>query len=116
LLLGGLGILGIFAYRKRSQYFRTYIFFTAWFLLGFLTHIQIIPLDGTVADRWFYFYMAGLLGILGMVAQQFNKKKYTMPATLIALVILLILGIKTITRNAEWSTPTQLYRHDLSIN
>lgn len=40
------------------------LFFSIWYVGGWLMHSQLVPLDGTVSDRWFYFTMIGALGIL----------------------------------------------------
>lgn len=103
---------------KRQQ--RKYIFLMlTWFFIGIFLHMQIFPLDATVADRWFYFPMVGLLGILGLAFQtlypriSFPKKQIIL--VVIAVVVISSLAIRTVIRNANWHSPKSLYTHDLSI-
>ena len=55
-------------------------------------HMQLIPLDLTVADRWFYFTMVGVLGLIGVIIQEFGltaiKKKNTGVQVLILVILL----------------------------
>jgi hypothetical protein len=56
---------------KSNSFFRLYIFFVCWFLAGLLTLVQLVPLDMTASEPWFYFSMAGLLGMIGIVLKAF---------------------------------------------
>lgn len=49
-------------------------FFAVWAVLGFGLHSQLAPLDGTVADRWFYFTEPAVLGMLGIVARDLGRR------------------------------------------
>jgi hypothetical protein len=60
---------GIYIYRHKRIYFNSYLFFFVWFLTGLLMIVQIFPLDMTVADRWFYFPLVGILGMVGVGIQ-----------------------------------------------
>jgi protein O-mannosyl-transferase len=105
------------ALRKNTKYFKSYIFFLSWFTMGMLLHSQIFPLEMTVAERWFYFSIAGLLGIIGIIYSAFpivfSKIKASLPFILI--IIFSLLGARTIVRNTNWSDPITLYTHDAKI-
>ena len=47
-------LVGSFLYKTGKKQ-KQFIFFTLWFFLGTSILLQIIPLDMTVADRWFLF-------------------------------------------------------------
>ncbi len=66
LILTGVCMLGFWIKRTNKHSLPIFFFFTAWFLVGVGTHLQFIPLDFTVADRYFYFTMIGLLGMIGV--------------------------------------------------
>lgn len=50
-----------------------FIFFLLWFVFGLGLHLQIFPLDMTVADRWFYLPIVGLLGMMGVILSRQRK-------------------------------------------
>jgi tetratricopeptide (TPR) repeat protein len=76
-------------------------------------HIQIIPLDFTVADRWFYFPFVGLLGLIGLVIQHLKIPQKIL--LIIGISLLLVLSIRTMVRNENWRTGYSLYSHDLNL-
>src|SRR3989344_4336301 len=90
------------------------IFFLIWFLVGILPYTQIVALDMTVADRWFYFAMVGLIGTLGILAEKlsirFNRIFFSS-----LIIILILFGLRTIIRNSNWQTASTLFSHDIKI-
>lgn len=106
---------------KKTHDYRVPLFFGLWLIVGLGFHIQLIPLDVTVADRWFYFPIIGLLGLLGYLFQQikgtgtFKKVPLrTLSICLIALIISL-LSYRTILRNFDWKDTKTLALHDLEL-
>lgn len=99
-------------YLHTHSRFRPYLFFLGWFVIGMGMHLQLLALDMTVADRWFYFPSIGLLGMLFIVCEYYfsNNKK----STLFTLVIflLLILSVRTMIRNANFFNEITLYEND----
>lgn len=106
-----LGIFGVSLYKKNKQEFKTYIFFVSWFILGMGLLFQIFPLEMTVADRWFYFPLAGLLGILGVLLQTSKGfwKRHVFLGTIIILLVSSFLAIRTIIRNNDWKDNLTLF-------
>lgn len=94
-----------------------FLFFTIWFILGMSLNLQIIPLDGTVADRWFYLPMAGLLGLTGVIWQSTLSKKVMLSKRIyiLSIIIILLFSLRTIVRNLDWKDPITLYSHDVNI-
>jgi hypothetical protein len=99
--------------KKRIGNDKLYLFFALWFCLGLGIHLQIAPLDLTVADRWFYFPMIGLLGMLGVLFNEFLHKKIRPTALAVGFLCIGILVVLTIIRNSQWQTPMKLYSHDV---
>lgn len=92
------------------------IFFWLWFVLGLFMHVQLMPLDSTVADRWFYFPMAGLLGILGILISKIRIPKQTkILVTVFVVVLITALSLRTIIRTSDWRDTKTLAMHDLKI-
>ncbi len=99
------------------KYAKQFFFFFAWFLLGLIPHLQIIPLDTTIAERWFYFSCIGLLGAIGTIITcvifsnfQFKKIGY------IAInVIILLFSLRTFLRNFDWADGVTLYSQDIKV-
>lgn len=106
--------LGSYIHKKHSHIFKIYLFFIMWFFIGLLMHLQLFPLDMTVADRWFYFPLIGLLGIIGVILTIFFNSKKAMPAlTIICIVLIIILGIRSIVRNSNWNSTYTITSHDI---
>lgn len=104
--------IGINFYKKNTG--RTFVFFVGWFILGMIPHLQIVPLDMTVADRWFYFSIIGLLGIIGICIESFVQKKDSEKFVYIVLgLIIIAFSFRSVVRNIDWQTPVSLYTHDL---
>lgn len=106
--------IGFLLYKKTSIVFKTWIFFTVWFLIGMAINMQIIPLDQTVSDRWFYFPMVGLLALIGLVIQSTVPKKLSRPLFAILFVIVFLLGVRVIIRNQDWGA--NMCSHDIKLN
>lgn len=115
-------ILAIYFKSKAKDLFKIYLFFLIWFILGLGLHLQIFPLDMTVAERWFYLPEIGLLGILGIVVQVFlmenqslEVKKIKSILLILFIFLILFLSIRTIIRNTNWKNGLALYSNDIKI-
>jgi protein O-mannosyl-transferase len=108
---------GIFLYKKNKKKLSLYLFFVVWYFLGIGLVLQIFPLDATVSDRWIYFPMVGLLGILGILSQSvsFKKKIFKNMALGVAIVYISLLGLRTIVRNTNYVDQLTLFSHDAAI-
>lgn len=93
---------------------RSFIFFFIWFTIGLIPHLQIIPLEMTVADRWFYFPLIGMLGMLGVVLDSLYKRKMSKKIIVTMLIIIIIcFSLRTFIRISDWKDAQTLYRTDL---
>jgi protein O-mannosyl-transferase len=104
-----------FSDRSRAK-FTTLAFFTIWFLLGMIMIIQIIPLEMTVADRWFYFPIVGLLGIIGVGLQllQALSERYIKIYYICLIILMLIFSVRSFVRTLDWKDNLTLYTHDVN--
>ncbi len=108
---------GVFLYKKHYlTYFKVYIFFSIWFFVGVLLHLQIIPLDITVSERWFYFPIVGILGMLGPLISVVKIPKQSEYAYILAGMVILMLSIRTIVRSFDWRNQLTLASHDISVS
>jgi len=109
--------IGFLLYKKDPhKIFKAYLFFCIWFVAGVLFHLQIIPLDQTVSDRYFYFPIIGLLGMTGVAFDAFNlriNKKWAMSIT---IIILLLLGLRTFVRTFDFRSDLILSSHDIKYS
>lgn len=106
---------GLIIYKKARTDFKYYLFFMFWFLIGIGLHLQIIPLDMTVSDRWFYFPIISLLMIFGLLLQPFFRKN-TLLFSIIASGVVIIFCLKSITREQLWVNDLTLNSYDYKIN
>lgn len=108
---------------KRLRYFHSnnlkmFLFFSAWFVLGLFFHLNIFPIEATVADRWFYFPMVGFIGLICLTYQILGKRILVYNSRLItifSILIILSLSAGTILRNRDWRNGITLYSHDARI-
>jgi len=120
LFFAGVAAIGIYIYKHAREVWKQYVFFVAWFVIGLSLHLQIVPLDVTVSERWFYFLILGYLGMLGVIVQRFvfTSKNKTLKAAIVGVtaVIICVLSIVTIVRGTQWNTALGLYKHDLQYS
>lgn len=87
-------------------------FFSIWFLAGWLAHSQVVPIDGTVSDRWFYFPIIGLTGLILYSATNIVRQKWFVVG---ALCISFGLTLRTYIRTQDWESAFKLYSREITI-
>jgi len=106
----------LFIYKKGKEK-KLLLFFSLWLILGLVIHLQIIPIDETVADRYFYFPLVGLLGLIGLFFQEIKTygliKRLLIP---FGIMTLLILSVRSVIRNQDWKTQSILVSHDEKLS
>ena len=90
---------------------KIFIFFFLWFLIGLLPHLQIVPLNMTVAERWLYFPMIGLLGMIGTILSKF--KITNLKFKIAGVVIISLLFLRSFVRTLDWRSGLSLYSRDI---
>ena len=101
---------------------KVFLFFFLWFLIGLVPHLQIIPLNMTVAERWMYFSMIGLLGMIGAVCKKdpshvlksLRMTKYSFRMT-VGVIIITLFFLRSFMRTVDWHSGLALYSSNISI-
>jgi len=106
----------IFLRRRKSEGFKSFLFFFIWFWIGIFIHIQIIPLDVSLAERWFYFPIVGLLGMVGIFLESVHLKIENKWLIVVAVVLLVVLSTRTIMRSFDWKDNFTLATHDVKVS
>ncbi len=103
--------------KKARRDFHLYVFFISWIVLGLALHLQLIPLDMTFSERWFYFPEIGLLGLLGIVAKHIQVTSEGLQKLLVIIFIgiVIVFSLRTMWRNTNWYDLQTLATHDLRI-
>ncbi|HEX7042301.1 MAG TPA: glycosyltransferase family 39 protein [Patescibacteria group bacterium] len=102
--------------QKGRATFYSYLFFLLWFLLGIGIHMQIIPLDATVSEAWFYFPIIGLLGMIGIFFSSMKVKIKPIWFVLLGFVIISLLSLRTFIRTFDWRNEFTIATHDLKVS
>jgi hypothetical protein len=120
LIIIGVVIAAILLMRRKASKAntRTFLFFAIWSGLGLFMLVQIVPLDYTADETWFYFPIIGVLGMIGIAYSSFKKRIHIDHRILATIVVLLIivLGIRTAVRGTNWSSQDNLAYHDITAS
>ena len=109
--------LVIYIRKKLSvEQFRAFLFFSVWAAFGLLAHLQIIPLDMTACEIWFYFSMAGILGMLGVLLIAFQSHIQPKYFFIVAALIISLLAFRTALRGLDYGNVYTLARLDVSVS
>lgn len=102
---------------SRLGWKRAYWFWGGWIVGSLALHVQIFPLDMTVADRWFYVPLAGLLGFGVFCLTEFKLKPRThLWVVGILLGALFLSVVRSAVRVLDWKDGLRLYCHDIRLN
>ncbi len=114
-----IGLLYAYQHMPPTKNKKYYLFFFLWFLVGMLLHIQLIPLDATVADRWFYLPFVGFIVCLYFVYREIvkrNKFLHRRSITYIGIVVLCLFALRSFIRTFDWRDEITLYSHDIQVS
>lgn len=106
-------ILMIYSWIKQKN--NIYHFFLGWVCCAFLIHAHIIPLDFTIAERWMYVQLVGVVGCIGILGDNLIKKyqKFGKILAWIGLIILFFYSFRTMLRVQDWESNQILFSHDI---
>ena len=108
---------GLWLYKRFRKESFAYFFFFLFAVTGFLLHLQIIPLDMTFAERWFYLPIIGILGVIGFILNKYliSKRRIKLFVVL-SVIIVLALSIRTFMRSFDWHDQNTLVLHDFEVD
>jgi tetratricopeptide (TPR) repeat protein len=84
-----------------------------WMLAGLVIPLQIVPLDMTACEIWFYFSTAGVLGMIGVLLMHFQAKLNVTWFLFIVVLLMCALGARTIARSTDWNSQDKLAIHNI---
>jgi tetratricopeptide (TPR) repeat protein len=96
-------------------WFWPFAFFSLWFIIGIAPLLQIVPLTMTVAERYFYFPIVGILGMIGVGIEALctSFPRYRKVYYACALILLSLYSMRTLIRTFDWKDLRTLYGHDV---
>lgn len=97
---------------------KLYLFFLFWLIFAFSILLNLYPLDMTIAERWLYAPLIGILGLFGVVLSNIGEKKNRLFFFLIVLIlfVLPLFAIRTFTRTIQWTNELSLFENDIKYN
>ncbi len=107
----------LFIKRKDQKVLKKWLFFASFLVLGLGLHSQLVPLDMTVAERWFYFPSVGFLGLAGVLVSEYHRtlEKYRQPVMAISALVLVLVSSRTFMRVFDWRDGLTLFTRDERI-
>ncbi len=91
------------------------LFFFLWFSVSIGIALNIFPLDMTIAERWLYTPIIGLISFTLLFLSKIIPCK-TKEILIIFILVVGILGTRSFLRVKNWKDGLTLYNHDVSYN
>lgn len=103
----------LFIFRK--FYSKSTIFFLFWILASFALILNIYPLDMTIAERWMYGPLIGILGLIAVISQEVinRNKKYLDLFIFSFLIFFSFFVVRSFIRTYDWNNDLSLFSHDI---
>lgn len=124
-VLGLVGWWGWHLFIRRSKWRWVWTVFMIWTLVGISLHMQLLPLDMTVAERWLYFPLVGVTGLIVVGFEQIYERgilfsyrlsgRSRMVAMGVFIAIVIALSARSYVRIGNWQDGYTLYGHDVAL-
>lgn len=116
-----LAVLIVFVFFAKKRNFLLSLFFALWFFGSIALVLNIlIPLEMTIAERWLYFPIIGVLALVSYALFQLanNIRGQWQKKLFFGLIILIVLALagRTIIRLSDWRNGLTLYSHDIKLS
>ncbi|HUD08422.1 MAG TPA: tetratricopeptide repeat protein [Candidatus Saccharimonadales bacterium] len=122
-LLIDLAVIGLTIYlayvvhqKASKEQFFTYLFFAFWAFISLIPYLQIIPLDMTASETWFYLSMAGWLGMIGVILVTFQSRIRPDWLLAVAVILIILFGLRAGLRGLDWRNEYALASTDLAAS
>jgi hypothetical protein len=111
-------LLAILILFFRNFWTKNFLFFIGWLTFSFLLLLNIYPLDMTIAERWMYGPLIGILGAFGLVFLEATKKnsKYLNIFIFATIVFSSFFLVRSFIRTFDWKDDLSLFSHDIKYN
>lgn len=88
-----------------------FVFFgLVFFVVALLPMLLPIRIAWIMAERYAYLGLVGIFGVVGFYfSKLYDKKQYKQVALVVGIVILALLAVRTMVRNAEWKNEDVLW-------
>ena len=113
----GVLFLSIFSLVKRKS-FPLLFFSVAWFGISFLPTMGIIPINGIFYEHFLYYPSVGFFLLCSYLFIKLYKKVSSLWQNILLIFLLgifCLLGLRTISRNAEWRDAITFYEQTLTF-
>ncbi|MFA6005850.1 MAG: glycosyltransferase family 39 protein [Patescibacteria group bacterium] len=94
---------------------KTFFFFSVWFVLALGMYMQLFPFDFTVAERWFYIGLMGLISLMGLMGDYFKLFRKPIVIVLYCCIVILLAG-RTVVRSVDWRNELALFGKDIRVS
>lgn len=103
-------------HRASETRYRLFLFFAIWAGLGLVSYLQFFPIDMTACENWFYFPMAGVLGMIGIAIITFKPRVNSSWIVLMVVLLIATLGARTAIRGTDYSSVYKLDSKDAVVS
>ncbi len=112
----GFVFAGKLIYKKTGKKALTaYLFFATWTILGLMPHMQIIALDMTACETWFFSMIVGVLGMVALIITALLPRVQPRWIIISGALILIILGVRTELRGLDYHSQETLSLRDIAV-
>ncbi len=97
---------------------KLFLFFLLWMVFSFSILLNIFPLDATIAERWLYGPLIGILGCIGVLLamRSYHDKKIIFYVAIAFIIIIPTFMFRTITRTSDWRSNASLFSKDIQYS
>lgn len=93
------------------------LFGTAWFIIGLLPFLNIVPINAFVAEHWLYFPSIGFFIAVSVLFDRLTRfRSIRLCVKAFIVVLVLMLSALTIKQNHIWGNPLLFYNYTLAYS